>query len=82
MTTKKGAGLALLATAGFALPAAAQDLVISNALILDGTGAVVERGTVVVREGRIASVGANAGNPPANAARIDAGGRTGGSPEA
>jgi imidazolonepropionase-like amidohydrolase len=76
MTTTKRAGLALLATAGFALPAAAQDLVISNARVLDGTGAVIERGTVVVRAGRIASLGANAGNAPANAVRIDAGGRT------
>ena len=59
-TTKKAA-LTLLASAGFSLAAAAQDLVISNARILDGTGAVVERGTVVVREGRIAAVGANAG---------------------
>jgi imidazolonepropionase-like amidohydrolase len=75
-TKKKSAGLALLATAGIALPAAAQDLVISNARILDGTGAVVERGTVVVREGRIASAGATAANAPANAVRIDAGGRT------
>ena len=78
MTTmsKSGCGLALLASAAFALPAAAQDLVISNARILDGTGAEIERGTVVVREGRIVSVGANAGNAPANAVRIDAGGRT------
>jgi imidazolonepropionase-like amidohydrolase len=76
LTRKKGAGLALLASAGFALPAAAQDLVISNARVLDGTGTVIERGTVVVREGRIAAVGANAGNAPTNAVRIDAGGRT------
>ena len=68
--------MALLASAGFTLAAAAQDLVISNARILDGTGAVVERGTVVVREGRIAGVGANAAGAPANAVRIDAGGRT------
>jgi imidazolonepropionase-like amidohydrolase len=59
-----------------ALPAAAQDLVISNARILDGNGNAIERGTVVVREGRIAAVGANAAGAPANAPRIDAGGRT------
>ena len=46
------------------LPAAAQDLVISNARILDGTGNEIERGTVVVREGRIAAVGANASGAP------------------
>jgi imidazolonepropionase-like amidohydrolase len=69
------AGLALAASC-LALPAAAQDLVISNARILDGTGNAIERGTVVVREGRIAAVGVNASGAPANAVRIDAGGRT------
>ena len=54
MTTNR-LTLALLAGCCFAMPAAAQDLVISNARILDGTGAVIERGTVVVRDGRIAS---------------------------
>ena len=68
--------LALLAGCCFAMPGAAQDLVISNARILDGTGAAIERGTVVVREGRIASVGASASGAAANAVRIDAGGRT------
>jgi imidazolonepropionase-like amidohydrolase len=53
----------------------AQELVISNARILDGTGNAVERGTVVVREGRIAAVG-TATAPSGNAVRIDAGGRT------
>ncbi len=69
-------GLALVAGCCLALPAAAQDLVISNARILDGTGNALERGTVVVRDGRIAAVGANASGAPANAVRIDAGGRT------
>jgi imidazolonepropionase-like amidohydrolase len=74
MTTNRHA-LALLAGCTV-LPAAAQDLVIENARILDGTGAVVERGTVVVRDGRIAGVGASASGGAANAVRIDAGGRT------
>ena len=74
MTTNRLA-LALLATC-IVLPAAAQDLVISNARILDGTGATIERGTVVVQGGRIASVGANAAGGAPNAVRIDAGGRT------
>jgi imidazolonepropionase-like amidohydrolase len=53
----------------------AQDLVIRNARILDGTGNVIDRGNVVVRAGKIASV--SAGAPAANAARtIDAGGKT------
>jgi imidazolonepropionase-like amidohydrolase len=76
MTSTKRAGFVLLATICLASPALAQDLVISNARILDGTGNEIERGTVVVREGRIAAVGANAANAPANAVRIDAGGRT------
>jgi imidazolonepropionase-like amidohydrolase len=53
-------GLALVAGVG---PAAAQNLVITNARILDGSGKVIERGAIVVRDGRIASV--SAGNPTA-----------------
>jgi imidazolonepropionase-like amidohydrolase len=68
--------LALLATASFALPSAAQDLVISNARILDGNGGEIERGDIVVAGGRITAVGANASGGAANARRIDAGGRT------
>jgi len=66
-------GLALVAGAG---PAAAQNLVITNARILDGTGTVIERGAVVVRDGKIASV--SAGNPASvpDARVIDARGMT------
>src|SRR5688572_26400103 len=53
----------------------AQNLTITNARILDGTGRVIERGAVVVRDGKIASVSAAA--PAAGAGRtIDAGGKT------
>ncbi len=76
MNAKICAGLALVAACGFALPTVAQDLVIENARILDGTGNAIERGAVVVRAGRITAVGPNASGAPANAARIDAGGRT------
>ena len=76
MTTTKRIGLALLASSCIAVPAAAQDLVISNARILDGTGTVTPSGSIVVRDGRIAAVGANASGAAANAVRIDAGGRT------
>ncbi len=38
------------------MPAAAQDLVITNARILDGIGTDIDRGTMVVRGGRIVSV--------------------------
>ena len=56
--------------------AAAQDLVITNGRILDGTGKVIERGAVVVRNGKIASV--RAGTPAAapGARVIDARGMT------
>jgi len=67
----------LLAAAVLSLPAAAgaQNLVITNARILDGNGRVIERGAIVVRDGRIASVSAET---PSGAAgrRIDAGGKT------
>src|SRR5215510_13020712 len=53
----------------------AQNLTITNARILDGTGRVIERGAVVVRDGKIASVSATA--PPAGTGRtINAGGKT------
>jgi imidazolonepropionase-like amidohydrolase len=59
-----------------ATAAAAQNLVVSNGRIVDGTGRVIDRGHVVVRDGRIASVAA--GNPPsvAGARVVDARGRT------
>src|SRR5215510_12930684 len=53
----------------------AQNLTITNARILDGTGRVIERGAVVVRDGKIASVSATA--PAAGTGRtINAAGKT------
>ena len=60
---KKLVTLIGLAFAAGAVPAAAQNLVITNARILDGTGKVIERGALVIRDGKIASVAA--GNPAA-----------------
>ena len=61
--------LAYGATAG------AQSLTITNARILDGTGRVIEHGSLVVRDGKIAAV--NAGPAAATVGRvIDAHGRT------
>jgi imidazolonepropionase-like amidohydrolase len=54
---------------------AAQNLVITNAHIVDGNGGVIQRGSVVIRDGRIVSVS----DRPANAAgarMIDAKGMT------
>ena len=53
----------------------ARDLVISNARILDGTGGVIEQGSIVVSDGRIVSV--SAGDPEAEGVlEIDAQGMT------
>src|SRR5918996_532973 len=55
--------------------AIAQDLVITNARVIVGNGQVIERGAVVVRNGRIASVAAGA--PATQGGRtIDARGMT------
>jgi len=67
----------LLATVSLGLvvvaPLAAQDLTITNARIIVGNGAVIERGSIVVRGGRIAAVAAGA--PAATSGRtIDASG--------
>lgn len=61
-----------LACAGIA---SAQDITVTDARILDGTGKVIERGSVVVRDGRIVSVAAGAPQSPAGRT-IDAGGKT------
>lgn len=53
----------------------AQDLTVTNARIIVGTGQVIERGSVVVRAGRIASVAP--GTPASTAGTlVDAGGMT------
>jgi imidazolonepropionase-like amidohydrolase len=55
--------------------AGAQDLVVTNARILDGAGGVIENGTVVVDDGLITSAQAGSASL-AGATVIDAGGRT------
>ncbi|MEQ1758589.1 MAG: amidohydrolase family protein [Vicinamibacterales bacterium] len=57
-------------------PAAAQNLVITNAHILDGKGGDIARGTVVVRDGMVASVGTAAAPNIPGARVIDARGMT------
>ncbi len=53
----------------------AQNLIVTNARILDGTGRVIERGSVVVRDGKIVSV--SQGTADARGARVvDAQGKT------
>lgn len=43
---------------------AARSLVITNARVIDGNGGVIERGSVVVRDGRIVSVSAGTATSP------------------
>ena len=69
-------GAAAILSLALGSTAIAQNLVISNARIIDGTGKVIERGSVVARDGKIVSVGS--GDAPAGSAgpRIDAHGMT------
>jgi imidazolonepropionase-like amidohydrolase len=69
-------GAAALLNIGVAAGAQAQDLVITNARLLDA-GQLIERGTIVARDGHIVSVSAGpARGAPLGARRIDAHGRT------
>jgi imidazolonepropionase-like amidohydrolase len=69
--------LSLAASLLLARGAAAQNLVVTNARIIVGPGQVIERGAIVVRDGRIASVAAGqAPAAPAGAKVIDATGMT------
>ncbi|MGE4657511.1 MAG: amidohydrolase family protein [Gammaproteobacteria bacterium] len=53
----------------------AQDIVISNARIIDGNGGVIEQGVIIVSDGRIVSVSAGL-TRPAGTEEVDAGGMT------
>src|SRR5688572_783440 len=75
-TTLAAINLLLLAIFATPRPIAAQDLVIVNARILDGKGGVIERGSVVVRGGKIESVAAGRAAAVRGAQTIDAQGRT------
>jgi len=71
--------LLLPLTASFLLSsgAAAQNLVISNARIIAGPGQVIEKGAVVIQDGKVASVTAGAAPAaPQGAKVIDATGMT------
>jgi imidazolonepropionase-like amidohydrolase len=68
--------LSLVGTIALARDSAAQNLVITNARILDGKGGVLERGFVVVRDGKIVSISSGTAPSSADARVIDAQGRT------
>jgi imidazolonepropionase-like amidohydrolase len=71
------AGCAALAVGlGAAAGALAQNLVITNAHVIDGTGKVIDRGAVVVKDGRIVSVSSGEAPKGAAGAKIDAHGLT------
>jgi imidazolonepropionase-like amidohydrolase len=72
----KTARYVLVLLGALAWPASAQNLVIVNVRIVDGKGGVIERGSVVVRDGKIAAVAAGALAGVAGAQRIDGQGRT------
>ena len=68
---------ALLVTGVAASAASAQNLVISNARIIVGDGQVIEKGSVVVKDGKIASVSAGAATRAAsNSVKINGAGKT------
>src|SRR5262245_24119167 len=74
--TRVVSAICLFAVLAWPTAGEAQNLVIVNARIVDGKGGVIERGAVVVRDGKIASVSAGAPASTAGAQRIDAQGRT------
>ena len=67
--------LACLMTLSAVAELSAQELIISNVRIIIGTGEVIEQGSIVIRDGRIASVARGAANAP-GARAIDARGMT------
>jgi imidazolonepropionase-like amidohydrolase len=76
MKTVVAACLTLLAAVSSPPDLAAQDLVVTNARILDGKGGVIERGSVVVQGGKITSVAAGPATRVPGAQIIDADGLT------
>ncbi|MGH7502552.1 MAG: amidohydrolase family protein [Longimicrobiales bacterium] len=79
---RRPAGVLLAALAAWAGPVAAQtdierprDYALTNVRIVSSPGRIIERGTVVVRDGRITAVGANE-EIPAGVITLDLAGRT------
>jgi imidazolonepropionase-like amidohydrolase len=68
--------LAGCAAVAFTLAAPAQNLVITNARIIDGTGAIIEHGSLVAKDGRIVSVSGAEPAAGTQARKIDAHGMT------
>src|SRR5690606_19026632 len=67
----------LFALAAVPSPAAAQTTAFVGARIIDGRGAVIERGTIIVRDGKSAAVGPEGTTTvPQDAQRVDVTGAT------
>jgi len=64
MRMKRQFAIAAVVCLGAALHLSAQDLVITNARIIVGSGAVINSGSIVVRGGKIVSASAGAANAP------------------
>jgi len=64
MRMKRQFAIAAVVCLGAALHLFAQDLVITNARIIVGSGAVINSGSIVVRGGKIVSASAGAANAP------------------
>src|SRR5512138_3696189 len=75
---KRAIAVSFLALAPLMTPGrlAAQNLAIVDARILDGKGGVIERGTVIVRDGKIASIAAGAPASTKGMQTIEGEGRT------
>lgn len=75
---RHGRSLALTAAAammiGTAMPALAQTIAITGGKVYPVSGAPIEKGTVLMRDGKIVAVGANV-EIPAGAQRVDASGK-------
>src|SRR5215470_15101905 len=75
---KLAASLALLGALICATPADAQTTALRGARVIDGRGgAPLDNATIVIRDGRIAAIGASADTPvPAGAEVVDYSGKT------
>ncbi len=72
----RGSLVTLAGLAALFADASAQDLLITNAHIIDGTGGVIQNGSIVVRDGLIQDVVAGRAAAPNGARSIDARGMT------
>jgi imidazolonepropionase-like amidohydrolase len=73
---RKAFACSLLALAAAIGSASAQNLVVTNARLLDGTGRVVDRASIVIRDGKVATVSERPSAAPPGVRVFNAGGKT------